>query len=364
MSEAHHMPRLLRPILSLPGLGVRAAIALERHARRKGLLPVVHTVAPSVSVGSPARQTRGKLLLSAWVLGYAASRGLGALAAMDGYVPADPEHPSLLVEASTPADAKLAEAVLLARYAPRAAVLAAKSLGLAVRDNEGRYRPGLILWHDGLHRSEVARDLDLAVLSLDDVGHDYNQVLPAGPWREGAGALARADAFVIYAEDNDYRLREKQIERRLARFGKPVYHLSYDIWRMWSADSGEEVADLGGEGFVLVAGEGEAAQAEAALERRLGKRPRMRVIFHESHHFGENDRQAIRHEAKRMRCPHVVATPREALKLGHVQGAGLYSFDPELRFARGPGADQDFLEFFDTAFKRVSETVLTRKLYA
>lgn len=155
--------------LSWAWAGAAAAVGARRAARAvrvEGL-----TV---VSVGNLAVGGTGKTPLAAWI-----AERMQALGA----------RPAVLVGGHA-----RDEALLLARRLPDARVVENRDRVTAAREARAAGASVAIL-DDGFQHRHLVRDLDVVLLAAEDrfPGH----VLPSGPYREGPGALARADAVLV-----------------------------------------------------------------------------------------------------------------------------------------------------------------------
>ena len=185
-------PLPLRFAAALYGAAARARTALYDAgfpaARR---LPV-----PCVSVGNVSVGGTGKTPLVAWILGEAqalgarpavVSRGYGGSARRPDRVPSD------------------GGADTAARYGDEPALLAARFPAVPVIVGRDRHAAGLlatacgatmVVADDAFQHRRLGRDLDIAVVDASR-GMGNGRLLPAGPLREPAAALSRADLVVI-----------------------------------------------------------------------------------------------------------------------------------------------------------------------
>ncbi|MFZ5426915.1 MAG: tetraacyldisaccharide 4'-kinase [Thermodesulfobacteriota bacterium] len=320
----------LRPLLAPPAALASLAMRLRASMFRKGLLPSWKPPVPAVGVGGIGSLARGKVMVSAWLLGWAEARGLKA-ALLAGTRGASPSETPLPVLPDTPAAECGVEAALLAAYRPGAAILADPDPARAGRHAMKQLEPApdLLILHDHFSSLRAGRSADLLLLGPHDLDKGWNRPFPSGSWREGAQALERASAFVLHIWPDELPLRRALAERRLKRFGKPVFTVHPSIWRLRSTD-GLTSADLDGEPYLLVAAQSNQDVAAKAAQKFLKLPPRLRVVFPDSHRFTREDQAQIAADAARMRAPHVLATPEAALLLGSVPGKTLWTFDPDV----------------------------------
>jgi len=354
MNELLDWQRRLRPLLSLPAglhaLGRRVSAWL--YSRR--LLPAWSPKAPTVGVGTIAVGAWGEALVSAWMLGWARSRGFRPVALVHpGW--GGPSDPPLLVDANTDFFRCGAEAALLARYRPDTLVYSDSRPARAGRAAKKAGSPDFYLLCGHFSALGVRRTADLVVLTPGDLDKGWNRVLPAGMWRESARALNRAAVFVVCISPEDLTLRRNLIERRLARFGKPVFPLHPRLWRLRRPATGETTDTLGGEPYMLVAQDSNHDMAAKAARAFLGQAPRFQVIVDDAHHFTAQDRAQIAHEATRMKIPHVLATPETALGLALVPGRVLWTYDPDVVLGPCLFGGQAFTPWWEKTFAELFE---------
>lgn len=315
---------ILAPPAALTSLAMRARASL--YARK--LLPSWNPPAPAVGVGGINPTARGKVLVSAWLMGWAAAKGITpALLACPR--DASPQDMPLSVTAGTPAFECGTDAALLARYRPDSVILSDVNPARAGKSAWAAVSPGIFILHDFYSALSARRSADLALLNAYDLDKGWNRPFPAGFWREGVRALSRASAFILHIPPDEIPLRAPLAERRLARFGKPVFTVHPSIWRLRQPD-GQTATDLGGEPYLLVTAESNQEMAAKAAQSFLKLPPRLRVVFSDSHRFTQQDQDQIAADAARMRTPHVLATPEAALRLGGVPGRTLWTYDPDV----------------------------------
>ncbi len=318
----------LRHLLAGPGALVAGGMRLRATLRAKGLLPAWRPPAPAVGVGGIAARARGKVLLSAWLLGWAGARGVNpVLITPPGE--GNPQEMPLSVLPDTPAALCGTEAALLAQYRPQAVILADTDPVRAGKSAWKTLKPDLFLLHDQFSALRVRRDADIVLLGAHDLDRGWNRPFPAGAWREGVQALGRASAFVLHVWPDELPLRQSLVQRRLERFERPVFTIHPRIWRLRQAD-GTTAPDLGGEPYLLVTAHSNQDVSAKAAQAFLGLPPRLRVVFPDTHRFTSQDRAQLAADAARIRAPHVLATPEAALCLGGVPGRTVWTFDPDV----------------------------------
>jgi tetraacyldisaccharide 4'-kinase len=338
---------LLAPPAALAGLAMRARAAL--YARK--LLSSWTPPAPAVGVGGINATARGKVLVSAWLMGWAAAKGVSA-ALLACPRDASPDDMPLSVTADTPPFQCGTDAALLARYRPDAVILSDDKPARAGKSAWSALSPGMFILHDFFSDPSVKRGADLVLLNAHDLDRGWNRPFPAGFWREGVGALSRASAFILHIPPDEIALRAPLAERRLGRFSKPVFTVHPRIWRLRQAD-GQAATDLGGEPYLLVTADSNQEMAAKAAQAFLKLPPRLRVVFSDSHRFTQQDQAQIAADAARMRAPHVLATPEAALRLGDVPGRTLWTYDPDVVFGPCLLTGQAFTPWWENAWAAI-----------
>jgi tetraacyldisaccharide 4'-kinase len=191
----------------------------RRRFYASGVLPSYSPSIPTVSVGNIAMGGSGKTPLVSFLLTWAVKRGKRAVVLIRGYG-GKPGAAPLAVRADTSPAICGDEGLMLARAYPEATVLAHPRRALAAELAERFLRPDLLILDDGMQHLALRRSVDIVLLRPRDLDEDYDLVLPAGPWREGAKALGQADVFAVKLGADP--LSGRALER-LAALGRPVY---------------------------------------------------------------------------------------------------------------------------------------------
>jgi tetraacyldisaccharide 4'-kinase len=164
-----------RGALLLPAACYRGGTALRNAAYDLGVLPTRRLPAPSVGVGNLTVGGTGKTPLCRFVAAELGRRGCRVGILLRGYGADEAEE--------------YRESV------PRAVVVAdpdrARAAGEAIRRGAD-----VLVLDDCFQRRDVRADVLLALVAAEGFAR-RRWPLPAGPWREGLGALRRADAVVV-----------------------------------------------------------------------------------------------------------------------------------------------------------------------
>lgn len=320
-----------------------------------GLVPgrVCRPGAVTVTIGGMGRECRGRVLLSAWLLGWAKA---GRLTAVVCAPPGD-GHPAvrpLQVVPETDPAASGTEAGLLTRYLPEGRILIDTAPGRAARTAERTFAPDLLLVHGMLGDPRLASDIALALLTPDDLGHGFDRLVPAGMWQRNASTLRRASAFCVFAGPQALQAAMTAAEQRLQTYGKPVFGLTFRLWRWRGTDGTAAIEALSGEAYIAVLAESDRELMPELFRELLGVPPRLVFFVHDRHRFTRQDFENLLADATRMRVKTILTTPRLELKMR--QGAELlddlsvWTYDPEVVFGPTLWCDTSFLSWFEDAF--------------
>jgi len=351
MPDITQLQRRLRPALIPLGLLYGQAMRLRRWAYESGRLPVWRPNCPVVSVGNIGWGGSGKTPLCGHILRWAGKREEHAVVLTRGYGAKPGRLPLLVSRTADPAHSG-DEPLLLARSHPLARVVVDPKRSRSGPWAYERFDPDFVLLDDGFQHLPVARDLDLVLLTPDDLSEGWNRVCPAGTWREGEGALRRASAFLVKAPPDLSDEVCRAMTLRLESFGRPAYTFTLKPRGLMRVDGTLRAADLGGEDYVLATGIAEPGQAARTAELYLGKAARAVLPFADHHAFAPKDLLRIHAEAK---GAHVLVTAKDAVKFAKLPGAeGFWVLRTELAFGPSVYADAPFDEWFAARFAELA----------
>lgn len=318
--------RRLRPLLR-PAAVLYGRLMASRRARwEDARSPAFRPGRPCLSVGNIAWGGTGKTPLVDWLLGWSEARGLRAVVLTRGYKAKPPVLP-LLAEAGRSAREAGDEPLMLALDHPKSAIVVDPDRRRAGRWAEARLSPDLFLLDDGFQHVKVRRDLDLVALRPDDLRGDWGEVIPAGAWREGPEALERADAFLIKASARELEALRQDCERRLARFGRPLFSFSLRPVELRHLQSGERGAVPFAGPYALVSGVGAPAQVCGTVTEYMGRPPAEYAVFPDHHPYGPADAARL----KALAMP-VVCTAKDAVKLRALSLENVWALRVEAAF--------------------------------
>ncbi len=153
----------------------RAGMSARNLAFDRGWSTVRELPLPAVAVGNLTVGGSGKTPIASWIAGHYAARGLVPGILLRGYG---------------------RDEVLVHRHQVPEARVVADPDRLAGAERAMAEGAEVLVLDDAFQRRDVWRDYNIAVVSAD-ASRAVHWSLPAGPWREGLGALARADALIV-----------------------------------------------------------------------------------------------------------------------------------------------------------------------
>lgn len=332
MQRLLSIQKALRPMLTPLGAIYSGLMALRRQGYEHGLLPSWSPPAPTVAVGNIGWGGTGKTPLAGWLLSWAEERGLRAALLTRGYR-ARPKSYPYHVQPGALAEEAGDEPLLLAREHPRAVVVVDPERSRGGRFACERFDPRFLVLDDGFQHLAVERDMNLVLLRAEDLGDQWDRVLPAGSWREGRSALSSAAAFLLKVGPKTFQALEPLLRERLEPLGKPVFSFSLTPVGLRSVSGGGQPEPVEGD-YLLVSGVGNPAQVERTAAVFLGRPPARHLVFPDHHFFTKRDVTRIQMEAGSLRCSRVICTPKDAVKLGPLADESFSALD--LRLAFGP----------------------------
>jgi tetraacyldisaccharide 4'-kinase len=277
-----------------------AGAALRSAGLRLGIEPVRRLAWPVISVGSLSAGGAGKtpfvialaeLLRSMRRHVDVLSRGYGRTGfdarevILNGSADAYGDEPLLMREAGLPVyvGARRWDAGWLAE---------------AVAEQAG-LNAGVHLLDDGFQHRQLARDVDIVLVSSEDL---KDWLLPAGNLREGAGALGRATVLAVEAGDD-------AAARRLRTLG-----LRQPVWRFRRK---MDVPAVHGP-VVAFCGIARPGQFLAGLER-AGLSVAGRHAFADHHRFGAGDVALLRRLVSQTGASALITTAKDRVRLGSLE---------------------------------------------
>jgi len=293
-----------RPLLLPLSPVYRAALALKEQMFRWGWLNRNRLESPVISVGSVSAGGAGKtpvVLLLATML---RQRGYAVRILTRGY-----GRSSATVERVEPFDDPGwhgDEPVLLAQRSGVPVFVGAEryKAGLLAEQCEPSERTMVHLLDDGFQHRQLARDVDIVLLTKADV---EDRLLPAGNLREPLGAVAKADVLVLREEEVD-SLRGF-VDELTRGGGGPVVWV---VRRTLSLGEGGEVAlPTMPLAFCGIA----RPEGFEKMLKGQGYEPTAMMVFPDHHPYDERDVQRLLDRARACGANGYVTTEKDAVKL-------------------------------------------------
>lgn len=266
-------------------MGVRTA------AYRRGWLAEHELPLPSVAIGNLTVGGSGKTPIAGWVAQHYVDRGV---------------RPGILLR-----DVGGDEALVHRAAVPEAVVVANAdrlSGGLTAMEQGAQ----VLVLDDAYQRLDVARDLNLCVMSAETT-RAVRWRLPAGPWREGWGALDRAGGIIVTRKRADAETAKRLAATLTPLVAGPVAIARLDLSVLRGLVSGREhsVGTLEGKRVVAACA---IADPEAFVTQLKRTGAQVQVATWKDHHaFRDEDVAWLAHASRR--ADHVVLTAKDAVKL-------------------------------------------------
>lgn len=318
--------------------------------------------APCVSVGNISWGGSGKTPVVSWLLEWAEQHHYSPVVLTRGYKASPPRFPYLVTPKSTAAQAG-DEPVMLASAHRKANIVVDPIRKRSGAWAEAKFRPELMILDDGFQHLAVERDLNLVLLKPEDFTSEWDRVIPAGSWREGQSALAKAHAFLIKA-DSLAPLKDV-IKERLGKYGVPVFSFSLVPQHLIPvSDAAVEVYEKKKEkqrpvileNYILFNGVGEPAQVEETAKRFMGRSPYKHQRFADHHAYTEAEIA----EMGNVGLP-LVCTPKDAVKIPEVLGIEVWTFALRTKFGDSLFTGKTFEDWWKEQWTQLRQTSETRK---
>jgi tetraacyldisaccharide 4'-kinase len=283
--------RLVRLAL-LPASALwRGAMATRELAYRNGWLATRDLPLPSVAIGNLTVGGSGKTPIAIWVAQHYVSRGLVPGILLRGYG---------------------ADETLVHQHAvPEARVIADPDRA-AGADHALAQGAQVLVLDDAFQRLDVRRDLNIAVVSAETT-RAVRWPLPAGPWREGLGALERADAVVVTRKRATLEAALTLAADLQSRVKGPIAIAYLGLRYVEGMVSGirHPASTLAGKRVVAASG---IADPDAFVAQTKATGAAVQVATWKDHHdYKDEDVAWLAHAARR--ADHVVITQKDAVKL-------------------------------------------------
>ena len=269
----------------------RAGMAARNLGFDRGWSTVRELPLPAVAVGNLTVGGSGKTPIASWIAGHYAGRGLVPGILLRGYG---------------------RDEVLVHRHqVPEARVIADPDR-LAGAERALAEGAQVLVLDDAFQRRDVWRDYNIAVVSAD-ASRAVTWSLPAGPWREGLAALARADALIVTRKRADSAAALSLASTLAPRIRGPVGVVYLGVSRYERLVSHQVVAASALLGKRVVAASA-IADPDAFVAQTKATGAQVQVATWKDHHdFRDQDLAWLAKAARK--ADFVVVTQKDAVKL-------------------------------------------------
>jgi tetraacyldisaccharide 4'-kinase len=266
-------------------------MACREAAYRHGWIGIRDLPLPSVAVGNLTVGGSGKTPIAIWIAHYYVSHGLVPGILLRGYGNDETQvHQHAVPEAVVVAD-------------PDRVVGADRALARGAE---------VLVLDDAYQRLDVRRDLNIAVVSAETT-RAVRWSLPAGPWREGWGALDRADAVIVTRKRATAEAALALVAKLQNKVSGPVAiaHLGLRYLEGMVSGRRHPASSLAGKRVVAASG---IADPDAFVAQTKATGAAVQVATWKDHHeYKEEDVAWLAHAARR--ADHLVITQKDAVKL-------------------------------------------------
>jgi len=283
--------RMARAAL-VPASGLwRLGMNLRTLAFQRGLLTTHELPLPTIAIGNLTVGGSGKTPIAGWVAAHFLASG---------------HRPGILLRGVG------GDETLVHREALPGAVVVPNPDRRAGADEAMAQGADVLVLDDAFQRLDVARDLNICVVSAE-TRRAVRWPLPAGPWREGTGALERADVLIVTRKRADAATALAVAEELGGLVRGPTAIVRLDLAVLRGLVSGVErpVESLSGKRVVAASA---IADPDAFVTQLKRTGAQVQVATWKDHHqFRDEDVAWLAHAARR--ADHVVMTAKDAVKL-------------------------------------------------
>jgi len=250
---------------------------------------------PAIAVGNLSVGGTGKTPLASWIAAYCVEAGRRPGILLRGY-----GRDEVLVHRRL-----VGEAIVVANPDRVAGALTAKAQGATV-----------LVLDDAFQLLDTARDLNIAVLAAEQ-DRLPRWTLPAGPWREGSGALSRADLLVVTRKRADAEAAHALVDRLAACWPRtPVALARLVLTGLVGMRSGAPVPLAALRGQRIIAAAGIADPESFAVQIRASGATVQLAAYQDHHEYEAEDVARLVQAAAG--AGYLVVTEKDAVKLRSV----------------------------------------------
>ncbi len=288
---------------------------------------------PCISVGNISWGGTGKTPLCLWLLTFCHQKGLLPLLLSRGYKGSALSYPLVVSPGISPyvcGD----EPYLLQQEAPYAKIVVDPRRERGLKWAWRAFKPDIIILDDGFQYRRLDRDLDLVLLSTQDLSLHWNKLIPVGTWREDHTALKRAHCFLInYTGQENTEKLEELIEERLFSFQVPIFTFRVIAKEVVEIHS-QRRSYPSQRPYILVAGIGNPEKVKKTALDLFGYPPARFITFPDHHRYSPADWRSISGIARSLRAE-IVCTPKDAVKLRTLTSDDCYTFLLDIQWEKG-----------------------------
>ncbi len=289
---SHRLDAILARAALLPAAGLWAgAMRLRAEAYRRGWATIRDLPLPTVAVGNLTVGGSGKTPIASWIAARYAAKGWVPGILLRGY--------------------GMDEAELHRHQLPSAKVVANPNRIQGAEQAMAQGAQVLVL-DDAYQRLDVWRDFNLAVVSAE-TSRAVRWPLPAGPWREGFGALGRANGLIVTRKRADADSAAALAQSLAPRVDGPVavVHLAHRHYEGLVSGRTHPASDLDGRRVIAASA---IADPDAFVAQTKATGAAVQVATWKDHHaFRAEDVAWLAHAARR--ADYLVVTAKDAVKL-------------------------------------------------
>jgi tetraacyldisaccharide 4'-kinase len=343
----------LSPLLSPLGLAYAAVLRQRELAYASGRRDAWRPPIPTISVGNIAWGGTGKTPLTAWIAQRALDAGRIPAILTRGYNAAPPGPHYLASPDNLPIHVG-DEPLMLCRALPGARVVVDPDRTRAGQWAIEILRPDLFILDDGFSHLAVRRDLDLVLLTPDDLGRHWSRPIPAGPWREGRVALERASAFLVRCSEAECPQLGPLAQRRLGVLNKPVFTFTL-LPQGLAPVSLRQAAPPPPPGarYLLASATGNPASVAASATAFMGRQPQKHLIFPDHHNYTSADWLNISVSARAWDAQCVLCTEKDAAKLAPFADETVWALTVTPAFGPALIGQGDFITWWEGQAQRL-----------
>jgi len=277
----------------------------ERHPER-----VRRLERPVISVGNLTVGGSGKTPLVAALATLLKDSGEAPVVLSRGYARKDRREPVVVVSdfdgVRAPVEQSGDEPQMLARELPGVPIIVGADRFAAGRLAQSRFAPTVFVLDDGFQHLQLARDVDLVIVSGLDL---EEQPLPTGRLREPLDAARRAHALIVFGGAGE-------AEHVSTALGVPSAFIALSQYRPFKAIDPEDdpIQIISGRRVLAVAGIARPERFFSVL-RMKGHTIAREMRFRDHHWFTRGDIEQIMAAARDCNADLIVTTEKDVMRL-------------------------------------------------